>query len=68
MTRIIDDMVVDINAEVETYGDEFDYRGKLRDAGWVRELSGEVVKTYVKMVQRERLESFESEWTRQRGN
>ena len=68
MTKIIGDMVVDINAEVDAYGDEFDYRGKLRDSAWVKELSREVVKTYVKMVQRKRVESFESEWIRQRDN
>lgn len=63
VAKIISDIVVDINAEVNTYGDDFDYRGKLRDSDWVKGLSREVVNTYVKMVQRKRLGSFESEWT-----
>ena len=64
ITKIINDMIVDINAEVYILGDDFDYRGKLRDADWVKTLSREVVSIYVKMVQRERLDSFESEWNR----
>ena len=62
--KIIGDIIVDINAEVDEYGDEFDYRGKLRDAEWVKSLSKEVVNTYLKMVKRKRLDSFESEWNR----
>jgi len=55
---------VDINAEVDEYGDEFDYRGKLRDSEWVKDLAKEVVSTYLKMVQRKRLDSFQIEWNR----
>lgn len=62
--KIIGDIIVDINAEVDEYGDEFDYRGKLRDAEWVKTLSKEVVSIYLKMIQRKRLDSFESEWNR----
>ena len=62
--KTIGDIIVDINAEIDEYGDEFDYRGKLRDAEWVKTLSKEVVSTYLKMIQRKRLDSFESEWNR----
>lgn len=62
--KIIGDIIVDINAEVNEYGEDFDYRGKLRDAEWVKGLSKEVVSTYIKMIQRKRLDSFESEWKR----
>jgi len=63
ITRIINDMVIDLNAEVKEFGDEFDYRGKLRDAEWVKKLSKEVVSDYLKLVQRKRIDSFESEWS-----
>jgi len=64
MSMIIGDIIVDINAEVDEYGDEFDYRGKLRDSEWVKDLAKEVVSTYLKMVQRKRLDSFQIEWNR----
>lgn len=60
--KIVNDMVIDINAEASQYGDDFDYRGKLRDEGWVKHLSQEVVSSYMKLVQRGRIESFEAEW------
>ncbi len=60
--QMVQDMVVDINAEVKPYGDDFDYRGKLRDSTWVNELSKTVVGTYEKMVMRGRVPSFEQTW------
>jgi len=65
--KIIDDIVIDVNAEVDQYGDTFDYRGKLRDADWVKSLSKEVVGSYLKLVGRNRIDSFEVEWTRWSG-
>ncbi len=65
VVKIVGDMVVDINAEVNVLGQDFDYRGKLRDSEWVGKLSREIISTYLKMVQRKRLDSFESEWNRQ---
>ena len=62
VSKVIRDTIIDINAEVEKYGDDFDYRGRLRDADWVKKLSSEIVGTYIKLVQRGRLESFGSEW------
>lgn len=60
--RIVNDIVVDLNAEVKELGADFDYRGRLRDSDWVRKLSKEVVNSYLKLVQRKRIGSFESEW------
>ena len=64
VSKIIRDIKVDINEEVKQYGDDFDYRGKLRDADWVKKLASEIVGTYTKLVQRGRLESFGSEWAK----
>lgn len=60
--KIVGDLVVDLNAEVEEYGDDFDYRDKLRDATWVGELSKKVSADHLKLVKRGRIASFADEW------
>ena len=64
ISKIVDDMVIDVNAEVDELGDDFDYRGKLRDDNWVKNLSKNVVGNYQKLVQRKRIDSFSTEWSR----
>lgn len=64
ISKIVDDMVIDVNAEVNELGDDFDYRGKLRDDNWVKNLSKDVVGNYQKLVQRKRIDSFEKEWNK----
>jgi hypothetical protein len=64
--RIIDDVIIDINAELDELTEDFDYRGKLRDSTWVKELTKTVVSDYLKLVNRGRIHSFEAEWN-QRG-
>lgn len=61
--KIVDDMIVDINHEVREFGVDFDYRGRLRDSEWVKNLAKTVVGTHQKMVQRGRVPSLDSEWT-----
>jgi len=62
INKIVGDLVVDLNAEVEEYGDDFDYRDKLRDSSWVGELSKKVSADHLKLVKRGRIKSFEDEW------
>lgn len=64
LTNIINDVIIDINAEVDEYGDDFDYRGKLRDSEWVKDLARKVVASFLKLVQRGRIESFTNAWNR----
>lgn len=64
VSKVIKDTIVDINAEVKQYGDDFDYRGRLREADWVQKLASEIVGTYTKLVQRGRVDSFGSEWAK----
>ncbi|MFB0522127.1 MAG: AIPR family protein [Candidatus Bathyarchaeia archaeon] len=64
ISKIVDDMIIDVNAEVDELGDDFDYRGKLRDESWVKDLSKSVVGNYQKLVQRKRIDSFSMEWNR----
>jgi hypothetical protein len=56
--KILADIVIDVNAEVAQLGEEFDYRGKLRDEVWVKELAHKIVAEYSKLVARKRINSF----------
>lgn len=64
INRIMDDVIIDINAELDELGKDFDYRGKLRDSTWVKDLTRKVVSDYLKLVNRGRINSFETEWNR----
>ncbi len=63
LDTIVDDLVIDLNAEVDEYGDAFDYRDKLRDSTWVKELSKKIVSDHLKQVARKRIKSFSDEWS-----
>lgn len=60
--NVVGDVVVDLNAEVDEYGDDFDYRDKLRDSEWVGQLSRKVAADHLKLVKRNRIKSFQEEW------
>jgi hypothetical protein len=60
--NLLAEMAVDLNHEVDGYGADFDYRGNLRSAEWVKKLAGEVVGSHRKLVARGRLPSFKQEW------
>ncbi len=62
ISSIVDDIIVDFNGEMDTLGEDFDYRSKLRDETWVKKLSNEIVGSYIKMVKRGRIKSFQEEW------
>ena len=51
--NIVSDLVTDVDAEIEEAGEDFDYRGKLRDSEWVKKLSKSVVGDHLKMVEKE---------------
>ena len=65
--KIISDIIIDINAEVREYGEDFDYRGKLRDSDWVKDLTNKVVNNFLKLVERDRINSFKKEWELRNG-
>jgi len=60
--NILMDVVVDLNDEVKEYGDDFDYRDKLRDSDWVKKLARTIVKDHVKQINRGRIKSLQEEW------
>jgi hypothetical protein len=59
---IVNDLVIDLNAEVEELGDNFDYRDSLRDETWVKKLNQKIVTDHLKQVKRGRIQSFSDEW------
>lgn len=63
-TTLINDIIIDFNGEVQNLGDDFDYKSKLRDEVWIKKLSQEIVSSYLKQISRNRIDSFESEWTK----
>jgi len=60
--NILKDVVVDLNDEVKEYGDDFDYRDKLRDSEWVKKLTRTIVKDHIKQINRGRIKSLGDEW------
>jgi hypothetical protein len=62
LSRILDDVVIDLNAEVAQLGEDFDYRGKLRDEAWIKALAHKVVSDHRKLVSRERILPFSAEF------
>lgn len=62
VNNIISDIIIDLNAEIAPLGDTFDYRGKLRDAGWIKNLTTRIVSDHEKLVSRNRIDSFSKDW------
>ena len=60
--EILMDVVVDLNDEVKGYGDDFDYRDKLRDSDWVKNITRTIVKDHIKQINRGRVNSLQDEW------
>lgn len=56
--QLLDDVIVDLNAEVEERGEGFDYKRDLKSQTAVRALSKDVIASYLKVVQRGRTSSF----------
>jgi AIPR protein len=55
---VLVEIVTDINAELDTLGPDFDYREKLRNEKWAKDLANEIVSTHEKLVSRKRLDSL----------
>jgi len=56
--KLLVEVITDLNAEIDQLGEDFDYRGKLRDDDWCNKLAHEIAATHKKLVDRKRLESF----------
>ncbi len=62
IVRILQDIVTDLNSEVDEYEDDFDYRDKLRDESWVKNLTKNIVSLREKLVRRGTLKVLKAEW------
>lgn len=64
ITTLVSDIIIDFSGEVESLDEDFDYKSKLRDEIWVKKLSQEIVNTYLKQVNRGRIESLKVAWAK----
>ena len=60
--QIVNEIIVDLNGEVDEIGEDFDYREKLRNSDWVKDIAKKVVGSHIKLVMRNRIPSFEAAW------
>lgn len=58
ISKLLDEVITDLNAEINQLGEDFDYRGKLRDEKWCNALAHEIAATHKKLVTRSRMEPF----------
>lgn len=56
VTSLISELAIDLNYEVKSLGDDFDYRGRLREKKWVEETSQRVAASRAKDVARGKAE------------
>jgi hypothetical protein len=59
---IMDGIIIDLNAEIDELGDDFDYRDKLRDQVWTNDLRKKLVAEHLKDVKRGKLKSLVEQW------
>jgi len=61
LSIIIDDIIIDLNAEVGDLDEDFDYKSSLRNDEWVKKLNRNIVSNYLKQIKRKRIPSFKEE-------
>jgi hypothetical protein len=62
INAILDDLILDLNFEMENFGEDFDYRDKLRDKEWVKKMGDELVKQRIKQTRKPNAETFKTQW------
>jgi hypothetical protein len=60
---LINDILIDVNGDVEDYGEHFDYRSMLRDENRVKELRQRIATSYQKLTSRGRIKTFTQDYT-----
>jgi hypothetical protein len=63
MGKVVDDIIVDINAEAKELGETFDYKNILKSPAQVKGLAEKVIGTYTKLIARGRIDAFSQDWT-----
>lgn len=62
VAKVLAEVIIDVNMESNEWGPNFDYRGKLRDVDFAKELAKKLVGEYLKQIQRGKTSSFAAEW------
>ena len=62
LSAIVDEIIIDLDAEINDLDEEFDYKSNLRNESWVKKLSKAISGSYLKQVKRNRSPSFKDEW------
>lgn len=62
LDRLIDDIIIDLNGEIDMQGEGFDYKSRYRDKEWIENISREIVSNHQKLVQRNRVQSLRQEY------
>lgn len=62
LSAIVDEIIIDLDAEINDLDEEFDYKSNLRNESWVKNLSKVISGSYLKQVKRNRSPSFKDEW------
>lgn len=62
MGKVADEIVVDLNWEIAQYEADFDYRDKMRDEPWVKNLANKLRSTRLKLVQQKRMQTIKKLW------
>ena len=60
--QLLDGLMIDLNLETENLGDEFDYRGKLREKEFINKLSNDLLSSYLKDIKRGKALPLQSLW------
>jgi hypothetical protein len=60
--KVLGDTVIDLNQQVNEYGNDFDYRDKLRNEEWVKATKTEIVSLRLKLVKRGNIPSLAQQW------
>lgn len=64
ISGFIANIIIDINIESADFEADFDYRRKLKDAEWVKNLTKNIKRDFQKSIQRNKQDSFEAEWSK----
>lgn len=67
ISRFIGNIIIDINIESQDFDADFDYRRRLKDAEWVKELTNNIKKGFLKDISRGKQSTFEAEWKAEPG-
>lgn len=60
--HLLDGLMIDLNLETENLGDDFDYRGKLREKEFISKLSNELLSSFLKDIKRGKALPLQSLW------